>query len=404
MIFDVLNGRKIILGITGGIAAYKSCLLVRELKNRGAEVRVIMTPSALQFITPLTLSTLSGGEVIINIFPESQENGVRFKTWHIEYALWADLMIIAPATINTIAKIVNGFCDNALTTVVTALRCPLVVAPASDMDMYLNRISQLNFKKLREDLGAYVVEAEKGKLASGLFGIGRMADIYKITDVSELILSGYKEDLIGKKILVTAGPTYEDIDPVRFIGNRSSGKMGYNIAKAAFLRGADVTLISGPSSEKTYSEIKLIQVRSAEDMLKAVSENIKNNDALVMSAAVADYTPVEKAENKIKKEDNFDAVKLKKTTDILTSLRKDGKKIVGFALETNDPINNAKKKLGEKNLDLIVLNSINEENSAFESEDNKVTIINRSGKVNELSVMSKYQAAHKILTELKQIL
>jgi phosphopantothenoylcysteine decarboxylase/phosphopantothenate--cysteine ligase len=404
MIYDVLNGRKIILGITGGIAAYKSCLLVRELKNRGAEVRVIMTPSALQFITPLTLSTLSGSEVIVNIFPESQENGVKFKTWHIEYALWADIMIIAPATINTIAKIVHGLCDNALTTVVTALRCPLVVAPASDMDMYLNKISQLNFRKLKEDLGAYVVEAEKGKLASGLFGIGRMADVDKIIDVSELILSGYKQDLSGKKILVTAGPTYEDIDPVRFIGNRSSGKMGYNIARAALLRGADVTLISGPSSEKAYPEIKLIRIRSADDMLKAVSENINKNDALIMAAAVADYTPMEKAGNKIKKEDNLNSVKLKKTADILSSLKKNNKIIVGFALETNNPVNNARKKLKEKNLDMIILNSINEGNQAFESEDNKISIITKSGKVEELSLMSKYQAANKILTELNKIL
>ena len=404
MTFDVLDGRKIILGITGGIAAYKSCLLVRELKNRGAEVRVIMTPSALQFITPLTLSTLSGSEVIVNIFPESQKNGIKFKTWHIEYALWADLMIIAPATINTIAKIVNGICDNALTTVVTALRCPLVVAPASDMDMYLNKVSQINFRKLKEDLDAYVVEAEKGKLASGLFGIGRMADINKIIDVSELILSGYRQDFTGKKILVTAGPTYEDIDPVRFIGNRSSGKMGYNIAKAAFLRGADVTLISGPSAEKTYPEVKLIQIRSADDMLKAVTENIKGNDAVIMSAAVADYTPVEKAGTKIKKEDNLSSVKLKRAVDVLSTLKKNNKKIVGFALETDDPVINAKKKLNEKNLDIIILNSVNEENPAFESEENKISIISKTGKVEELSLMTKYQAANRILTELNKIL
>ena len=401
---DVLDGRKIILGVTGGIAAYKSCLLVRELKNKGAEVRVIMTPSALQFIAPLTFSALSGNEVIVSIFPESQEYGVNLKTRHIEYALWADLMIVAPATVNTIAKIVHGFCDNALTTVVAALRCPLVVAPAADADMYTNKISQSNLKKLKEESGAYVIHAEKGELASGLIGTGRMADINKIINVSELILSGYKQDLIGKKILVTSGPTYEDIDPVRFIGNRSSGKTGHSIAKAAYLRGAEVTLISGPSLETTYPEINLIQIRSAEEMRRAVSENIKSNDALIMSAAVADYTPGKKANVKIKKEDSISSIKLKKTQDILVSVKKNNKKIVGFALETDNAINNAKKKLTEKNLDIIILNCVSEENSAFESEENKVTIITKSGKVEELPAMSKFQVANKILSVLNKIL
>jgi phosphopantothenoylcysteine decarboxylase/phosphopantothenate--cysteine ligase len=404
MIRDVLDGRKIILGVTGGIAAYKSCLLVRELKNRGAEVRVIMTPSALQFIAPLTFSTLTGNEVIVNIFPESQENGANLKTWHIEYALWADLMIIAPATVNTIAKIVNGFCDNALTTVVAAIRCPLVVAPAADMDMYMNKISQSNLRKLKDESGAYVIDAEKGELASGLIGTGRMADINKIINVLELILSGYKQDLVDKKILVTSGPTYEDIDPVRFIGNRSSGKMGHNIAKAACLRGAEVTLISGPTTETIYPEINLLQVRSAMEMLKAVSENIKSNDALIMSAAVADYTPDKKTNIKIKKEDNLDSIKLKKTQDILASVKKSNKKIVGFALETDNAIENAKKKLFKKNLDLIVLNCLSEENSAFESEENKVTIITKTGKVEELPAMSKFQVANKVLSVLNKVL
>ena len=313
-------------------------------------------------------------------------------------------MIIAPATVNTIAKIVHGFCDNALTTVVAALRCSLVVAPAADADMYTNKISQSNLKKLKEESGAYVIHAEKGELASGLIGTGRMADINKIINVSELILSGYKQDLIGKKILVTSGPTYEDIDPVRFIGNRSSGKTGHSIAKAAYLRGAKVTLISGPSSETTYPEINLIQIRSAEEMQRAVSENIKSNDALIMSAAVADYTPGKKANVKIKKEDSISSIKLKKTQDILVSVKKNNKKIVGFALETDNAINNAKKKLTEKNLDIIILNCVSEENSAFESEENKVTIITKSGKVEELPAMSKFQVANKILSVLNKIL
>lgn len=400
---DSFAGKKILLGVTGGIAAYKSCLLVRNLVIRGAEVRVIMTPSALQFIAPLTLSTLSGNEVIVNIFPESQANGVSLKTWHIEYALWADLMIIAPATTNTIAKIVHGFCDNALTTVVSALRCPLLVAPAADMDMYSNRIAQENFNKLKAS-GAYIVEAEKGQLASGLSGIGRLADPEKIMDAAEVLLTGHSRDLTGKKIVVTAGPTYEDIDPVRFIGNRSSGKMGYNIAKAAFLRGADVTLISGPSSEKAYQDINQIKVRSAGEMKKAVEEELKKNDALIMSAAVADYRPEDRKKSKIKKEENISGIKLVQTDDILSCINKENKIIVGFALETDNEIENARKKLSTKNIDLIVLNSLNEANSGFEYDTNKIFIISRSGGVKSYPVMTKFQAANQILSELRGLL
>jgi len=400
---DSFAGKKILLGVTGGIAAYKSCLLVRNLVNLGAEVRVIMTPSALQFIAPLTLSTLSGNEVIINIFPESQVNGVSLKTWHIEYALWADLMIIAPATTNTIAKIVHGFCDNALTTVVSALRCPLLVAPAADMDMYSNKVAQSNFAKLKE-LGAHIVEAEKGHLASGLSGIGRLADPEKIIDAAEIILSGFTRDLVGKKILVTAGPTYEDIDPVRFIGNRSSGKMGYNIAKAAFLRGAEVTLISGPSAEKIYTDINLVKIRSASEMKQAVDEHLKENDALIMSAAVADYRPETKKNKKIKKEENIAGIKLIQTDDILSCIDKKNKIIVGFALETDNEIDNAKKKLSTKNIDLIILNSLNEQNAGFEFDTNKISVISRSGEVKSYPVMSKFQAANQILSELHGLL
>ncbi len=402
MINDNLAGKKIILGVTGGIAAYKSCLIIRSLVNSGAEVRVIMTPSALEFITPLTLSTLSGNPVIVNIFPEDQSNGVDMKTWHIEYAMWADLMIIAPCTTNTIAKLVNGFCDNALTTVVSALRCPLIVAPAADMDMYSNKIARSNFIKLESEVGAYIVEAEKGSLASGLSGIGRMADVNKIIDSAGMILSGYKKDLVGKNILVTAGPTYEDIDPVRFLGNRSSGKMGYSIAKAAYLRGANVTLISGPSSEVEYQEIKKISVRSANDMLKAVKANINDNDVLIMSAAVADFTPEKKAAGKIKKEDNLEIIKVKKTADILASVKKDKIKVVGFALETDNEIKNAEKKLKEKNIDMIVLNSVNEENPAFETDLNIITVIKKSGKSKAYPKASKFTVANFILDEVKE--
>ena len=256
MIKDTLSGKKILLGVTGCIAAYKSCLIIRELIKRGAIVKVVMTPSATEFISPLTLATLSRNEVIVNTFPPSQKDGTKLSTWHIDYSLWADLMLIAPATINTIAKISFGFADNALTTLVTALRSPLAIAPAADVDMFNNPINKENLEKL-EKLGHYIVYPESGELASGLSGEGRLADINKIIDSVESILSGNKKDLVDKKILVSAGPTYEDIDPVRFIGNRSSGKMGYAIAKAAFLRGAEVTLISGPSSQTIYPEIKI---------------------------------------------------------------------------------------------------------------------------------------------------
>ena len=232
MVPDVFNNKKIIVGITGGIAAYKSCLLIRQLVSRGAEVKVIMTPSALEFITPLTLSTLSNNDVIVNTFPPSQKDGTKLSTWHIDYGMWADLMIIAPATINTIAKIGFGFADNALTTVVSALRAPLLIAPAADMDMYNNPANIKNIYTLKER-GAFIVEAEEGFLASGLSGPGRMADVDKIVDAAELIISGGKKDLTEKNILITAGPTFEDIDPVRFIGNRSSGKMGYAIKGTA---------------------------------------------------------------------------------------------------------------------------------------------------------------------------
>ncbi|MDP4174329.1 MAG: bifunctional phosphopantothenoylcysteine decarboxylase/phosphopantothenate--cysteine ligase CoaBC [Bacteroidota bacterium] len=400
---DTLSGKKVILGVSGGIAAYKACLIVRNLVKRGAEVRVIMTPSALEFITPLTLSTLSGNEVIVNIFPETQKNGVNLKTWHIEYATWADLMIIAPATINTIAKISNGFADNALTTVASALRCPLLIAPAADMDMYNNPVNRENLRKLKELLGATIVSGEEGFLASGLSGMGRMADPEKIIDMAELCLSGFKQDLLGRKILVTAGPTFEDIDPVRFIGNRSSGKMGFQIAKAAYLRGAEVTLISGPSSEKAYPEIKLIKVRSASQMKLAVEENLISNDTLIMSAAVADYRPHNVSVKKIKKEDSLSSISLVKTDDILSCLDKVGKTIVGFALETDEELKNAQDKLKRKNLDMIVLNSLNDKNAGFEFDTNKITVIKNTGERKDYPLHSKFITANNILTELNKL-
>jgi len=396
---DIFSGKKIIFGVTGGIAAYKSCFLVRELAKRNAEVRVVMTPSAVEFISPLTFSTLSNYNVLVNTFPATQKDGTNTSTWHIEYAMWADLMIIAPATINTIAKVAHGFADNALTTLASALRSPLLVAPAADVDMYKNKFTQENINRL-ESNDAYIVKAESGELASGLSGYGRMADVNKIIDAAEIVLSGLKKDLPGKKILITAGPTYEDIDPVRFIGNRSSGKMGYAIAKAAFLRGADVTLISGPTLLTAYPEIKIISVRSAAEMKKSVEKELRNNDILIMAAAVADFRPLTLKSRKIKKEDKLTEIKLTRTDDILASIKKDGKIIVGFALETDNEKSNAVKKLKAKNLDMIVINSVRDKKSAFEYDTNKIIVIHNTGKQKLYPLLSKFQAANKILSEI----
>ena len=396
---DFLFGKKIVLGVTGCIAAYKSAYLIRDLVKRGAEVKVVMSPSATQFITPLTLSTLSNNPVVVNMFPESKSSSTSLNTWHIDLAQWADLILIAPATVNTVAKIAYGFADNALTTVVCAARSPVVLAPAADVDMYENLTTRENLSKL-ESLGYYIVEAEEGELASGLIGKGRFAELDKIIDSVEFVLSGFEKDLKGKKILVTAGPTIEDIDPVRFLSNRSSGKMGYAIAKAAFLRGADVTLISGISYEIAYQEIKKINVRSADEMKKAVDRELKKNDVLIMSAAVADYKPSKISSKKLKKEKNLTELKITKTADILSSVKKDNKIIVGFALETDNEIANAKRKLKEKQLDMIVLNSLKDKKSGFEFDTNKVMLIKKTGKAINLPLQSKFQIANKILSEI----
>lgn len=396
---ETLKGKKILLGVTGCIAAYKSAFLVRELVRFGAEVKVVMTPSAVQFISPLTLSTLSQNNVIVKMFPDSQQSGTDMTTWHIDYALWADLMIVAPATINTIAKIAAGFADNALTTLVTALRCPLIIAPAADVDMYNNPITKENLAKL-ESLGHYILSAEEGELASGLRGAGRLPELDKIIDSISLILSGFTKDLSKQKILVTAGPTYEDIDPVRFLGNRSSGKMGISIAKAAWLRGAEVTLIAGPNCQSVYPEIKLINIRSAAEMKKAVDNELRSNNILIMAAAVADFKPVKTADRKIKKDIKPFSLSLTHTTDILSSIKKENKFVVGFALETDNELKNAKTKMAAKELDMIILNSLNDKKSGFEFDSNKITFINKSGKVTKLPLMSKFSAANKILSEI----
>jgi phosphopantothenoylcysteine decarboxylase/phosphopantothenate--cysteine ligase len=396
---DPLNGKKIVLGVTGCIAAYKSAYLIRELVTRGADVKVVMTEATTNFITPLSLSSLSKNNVIVNMFPDSNSDNTELSTWHIELTQWADLILIAPATINTVAKIAHGFADNALTTVVSAARSPVIVSPAADVDMYQNQVTKENITRL-EKLGYFIIHAEEGELASGLTGIGRFPDLNKITDAVELILAGYKKDFFEKKILVTAGATYEDIDPVRYLGNRSSGKMGFALAKAAYLRGAEVTLVSGPSNEFAYPEIKMINVRSAAQMKKAVLSEMKQNDLLIMAAAVADYKPAHVSSRKIKKSTKLKEIKVTETEDILSSIKDKNKKVVGFALETDNELANAKKKLKEKKLDMIVLNSLKDNKSGFEFDTNKVTIIKKNGRSLKLPLQSKFQIANKILSEL----
>ena len=398
---DIFKGKKIVLGVTGCIAAYKSAFVLRELIHRGADVKTVMTPSATEFITPLTFSSLSKNNVVVNTFPSSKDS-TDLATWHIDLAMWADLILIAPATVNTVAKIAHGFADNALTTVVSAARSPVIIAPAADVDMYENPLNKENLQKL-ESLGYFIVYAEEGELASGLKGTGRLAGINKIVDSAEIVLSKFDKNLDGKKLLVTAGPTYEDIDPVRFIGNRSSGKMGFEIAKAAFLRGANVTLVSGPSYQEAYPEIKRIDVRSALEMKKAIIKELKNNDILIMSAAVADFKPSKINSQKIKKSKNFSEIKITRTDDILSSIRKENKTVVGFALETDNELANAKRKLDEKKLDMIVLNSLKDKKSGFEFNTNRVTIIKKKGKAVKLPLQSKFRIANKILNEVVKI-
>ncbi len=389
---DIFAGKKILLGITGGIAAYKTPQLIREFVKRGAEVKVAATSSALKFVTPLTLSTVSQNPVISEIFSEDNAG-----TWHISLSEWSDIFVIAPATVNSIAKIAHGFADNALTTLALASRCPIVVCPAADMDMYQNPITLENIAKLKS-LGMYILDAECGELASGLKGIGRLPELSKIVETVETVFYGYKKmDLSGKKIVVTAGPTYEDIDPVRFLGNRSSGKMGFALAKAAALRGAEVTLIHGPSTEKSYQNIKNVSVRCAKDMYQAVAKEMVENETLIMAAAVADFTPAKVAKRKIKKTGDSLTIELVGTTDILSAIQKENKQIVGFALETDSEEANALKKMDNKQLDMIILNSLQDKNSGFEYDTNQVTIYRKDSKPMHLPLMSKFQTAHKIL-------
>jgi phosphopantothenoylcysteine decarboxylase/phosphopantothenate--cysteine ligase len=395
----MLKGKKILIGVTGGIAAYKVCFVIRELRRAGAEVRVVMTEAAREFISPLTYSTLSGHEVIVGTFPDRNAPTVSGNTWHIDLALWADLMLIAPATANTIAKIAHGFADNAVTTLVLALRCPLVISPAMDADIWMNAVTQENLERLRE-LGCFVLPPDEGALASGLVGPGRLPEVDAIIKFVEDVLRKTHRDLQGKKILVTAGPTWESIDPVRFVSNRSSGKMGFAVANAAALRGADVTLVSGPVHLQTPRNVSRIDVESTKEMSKAVQSQFDKHDAVIMAAAVADFAPKHASKEKIKKEDmRAMALELEKTDDILESLgqKKKGKVLVGFALETHNGAQNAKEKLKRKHLDFIVLNNPLVEGAGFGVDTNVVSIIDKSGAVEKLPKLTKLDVANCIL-------
>lgn len=400
----MLKGKKILLGVSGGIAAYKVCYLVRYFVKEGAEVKVIMTPFATKFVSPITLSALSKNEVLINLIPQEDdlENSekVDTRTWHVNLGLWADIFVIAPATANTIAKIVHGESDNFLLATVLSARCPLLIAPTMDDDMYKNEVTQNNIKAL-ENRGYKIIDPEAGELASGLIGIGRMAepeDIFEFVK-NELLR---QEDLKNKRVLVTAGPTLEYIDAVRFITNHSSGKMGFAVAKAARDRGAKVTLIAGNVNLGDLYGVERINVLTGEQMYEAVKEHMLNNDIIVMTAAVEDFVPVDSVENKIKKEnrDRF-VFEFGKATDILEYLgkNKDGFKLVGFAMETDNGVENAREKLNKKNLDFIVLNNPNTEGAGFGTDTNVVTIIDKDSEEN-LPKMSKYDVANKIIDKL----
>ena len=398
----MLKGKKIVLGITGSIAAYKACYIIRGLIKAGAEVQVVITPAGKEFITPITLSALTHKPVISEFF--SQRDG----TWnsHVDLGLWADAMLIAPCTASTIGKMAHGIADNMLITTYLSMKAPVFVAPAMDLDMYAHPSTQNNLDTLRS-YGNIIIEPQSGFLASGLEGKGRMEEPERIV---EFLDNHFKQDatssnLTGKKILITAGPTYEKIDPVRFIGNYSSGKMGFALAEECMRRGADVTLIAGPVSRSCSQSIRRIDVESCEEMYNAATEAFASHDAAILCAAVADFRPETTADRKIKREKDDLILKLCPTNDIAASLGKmktKGQKLIGFALETNDEETNAKKKLKKKNLDFIVLNSTRNEGTTFRSDYNKISIISENGKM-DFDKKPKADVAKDIVDEMEKL-
>lgn len=396
---SILSGKKVLLGVTGGIAAYKTTFLTRLLIKAGAVVKVVMTPAARDFVTPLTLSTLSKNPVHSHFTNEDDEN----DTWnnHVELGLWADLIIIAPATANTLSKMVSGTIDNLLLAVYCSAKCPVYFAPAMDLDMYKHPSTLHNFEKL-ESYGNLMIPAGEGELASGLSGKGRMAEPEEIiTFVENDILS--KLPLHDKKVLITAGPTHEAIDPVRFIGNHSSGKMGAALAVQVAEMGAQVHLIMGPSSVIVeHSLIQRIDVTSARDMYDAVHKIVSKMDIAIFSAAVADYRPKDVASNKIKKKEDTLHIELIKNPDILASVGalKNKPFLVGFALETNDELNHAFAKAEKKNTDLLVLNSMRDKGAGFKKDTNKITLITKEKEVIPFELKSKVEVAKDIVNEI----
>lgn len=394
-----LKGKKILLGVCGSIAAYKAAFLTRLLVKAGATVKVIMTSSATSFISPLTLSTLSKNPVITKFH---QDEG---QLWHnhVELGLWADLFLIAPASANTLAKMANGICDNVLIATYLSARCPILFAPAMDVDMWHHPATQRNIKLLG-DYGNKVIPVENGELASGLYGAGRLAEPEHIVQYLQNFVGSSKKPLSGKKILITAGPTYEPIDPVRFIGNRSSGKMGIALANKAYEQGANVCLVLGPSSlTPSYDDIKVIKVETAEEMYQASIKEFEDTDIAILAAAVSDYTPIQISPIKIKKAGKHLNIDLRKTTDILAYLgqiKKTNQLLVGFALETNNEIENAQKKLKKKQLDFIVLNSLQEEGAGFKHDTNKITILDKQGTIQQFPLKSKQEVAQDILAKI----
>lgn len=395
----MLKGKHIILGITGSIAAYKAAYLTRALVKRGAEVQVVITPAGKEFITPLTLSTLSSHPVISEFF--SNRDG----TWnsHVDLGLWADAMLVAPATASTIGKMANGIADNMLVTTYLSCKAPVFVAPAMDLDMFAHPSTQANLDRLRS-YGNRIIEPTAGELASHLIGKGRMEEPDKIVEVLEAFFAE-REDLKGKKIVITAGPTYEKIDPVRFIGNYSSGKMGFALAEACAHRGAEVTLVSGPVSlTARHPNIHRIQVEAAEEMYQATVAAFPTADAAILCAAVADYRPASLSMEKIKREERGEmTLRLVPNKDIAAALgemKQPHQRLVGFALETNDGVHHAADKLARKKLDFIVLNSLQDKGAGFRCDTNKVTILDKTGKVTEYPLKRKEEVASDIVDQL----
>ena len=396
---SVLKEKKVLLGVTAGIAAYKTAHLVRLLIKAGAQVQVVMTPASKDFITPLTLSTLSKNPVHSTFYDKEEEN----ELWnnHVELGLWADYFLIAPATANTLSKMSNGIVDNLLLATYLSAKCPVFFAPAMDLDMYKHPTTKESFEKLQK-FGNLLIPAESGELASGLVGEGRMAEPEAILVFMEAEVAS-KLPLKGKKILITAGPTYESIDPVRFIGNHSSGKMGFALANVAANLGAEVVLIAGPTSQKIkHSFVQRIDVESAAEMFDVVHEHYKDVDIAIAAAAVADYTPKEVAPQKIKKKEASFHIDLKQTKDILASMgiQKEQQFLVGFALETNDAIANAKSKLLRKKTDMIVLNSLQDKGAGFAGDTNKIYIIDSQNNLVEFPLKTKDLVAIDIFTEI----